>query len=315
VGCWNHPEYRAFWNATVEDLFRSYELDGFQFGAERQGPLCNMILNPTDGAATCFCPHCVARGKSQGIDADRARKGFVDLIGYLQSLRAGGSIAADGALSGFLRLLFRYPEILAWDYQYRLAREEVLAGMYGTIKRIKPAAPVGWHVDHWAVSMNPFYRAQMSYADMAAHSDFLKIVVYHAILGPRMGGFLNQLHRGVLADLPIEEVFNVYYDLIGYDKTIEPGPRDARTRGFSADYVDRETRHSVASAAGKTRIYPGIAFNIPGGPADDPETVHAAVHGAYRAGAAGIVLSREYEEMTLPNLRAAGAAVRELGAA
>ena len=24
TGCWNHPEYKAFWNATVEDLFRSY---------------------------------------------------------------------------------------------------------------------------------------------------------------------------------------------------------------------------------------------------------------------------------------------------
>jgi hypothetical protein len=29
VGCWNHPEYKAFWNATVEDLFRSYDVDGF----------------------------------------------------------------------------------------------------------------------------------------------------------------------------------------------------------------------------------------------------------------------------------------------
>jgi hypothetical protein len=30
VACWNHPDYRAWWNATVEDLFRSYDLDGFQ---------------------------------------------------------------------------------------------------------------------------------------------------------------------------------------------------------------------------------------------------------------------------------------------
>jgi hypothetical protein len=38
VACWNHPEYRAWWNATVEDLFRTYPLDGFQWGAERMGP-------------------------------------------------------------------------------------------------------------------------------------------------------------------------------------------------------------------------------------------------------------------------------------
>jgi hypothetical protein len=35
-GCWNHPEYKAFWNATVEDLFKSYDVDGFQWGAERR---------------------------------------------------------------------------------------------------------------------------------------------------------------------------------------------------------------------------------------------------------------------------------------
>src|SRR5581483_11668811 len=27
VPCWNHPEYRAWWSDTVEDLFRSYQLD------------------------------------------------------------------------------------------------------------------------------------------------------------------------------------------------------------------------------------------------------------------------------------------------
>ena len=33
---------------------------------------------------------------------------------------------------------------------------------------------------------------------------------------------------------------------------------------------------------------------------------------AYEAGANGIVVSREYEELTVPNLRAVGRAVREL---
>src|SRR4051812_46808728 len=35
VACWNHPEYVAFWADTMEDLFRSYDLDGLQWGAER----------------------------------------------------------------------------------------------------------------------------------------------------------------------------------------------------------------------------------------------------------------------------------------
>ncbi len=34
VACWNHPEYIAFWTSTAEDMFRNYELDGLQWGAE-----------------------------------------------------------------------------------------------------------------------------------------------------------------------------------------------------------------------------------------------------------------------------------------
>jgi hypothetical protein len=77
------------------------------------------------------------------------------------------------------------------------------------------------------------------------------------------------------------------------------------------DYVHRETRRSVASAAGKTKIYPGIGFNVPGA-SDDPETIYQVVKKAYDAGANGVVASREYEEMTVPNLEAFGRAVREV---
>ncbi len=312
TGCWSHPEYKAFWNATAEDLFSTYELDGFQWGAERESPLLNVLLNGNSTSACCVCEHCIARNKKLGIDADRARKGFTEIAAYVGGLRAGNPKPAEGALAGFVRILFRYPEVLAWETQYRAAREEILQGMYTTIKKIKPTAPVGWHVDHWAISMNPIARWQMSYEEMSPWSDYLKVVVYHACLGPRMLSFLSNMNRGIMGDLPLAELFNVYYDLLGYDKTTEPTAAQAARQGFSAEYVGRETAHSVASANGKTKIYPGIAFNVPQSPADDPEVIYQAVTKAYQAGAAGIVASREYEEMTVPNLKAVGRAVREL---
>jgi hypothetical protein len=79
--------------------------------------------------------------------------------------------------------------------------------------------------------------------------------------------------------------------------------------------VYRETKRSVASANGKTKIYPGIGFDVPWGNATmpaDPEEVYQATLEAFEGGAAGIVVSREYEEMRAPNLRAVGRAVREL---
>ena len=46
------------------------------------------------------------------------------------------------------RILMTYPEILGWEYHYRLGREAIGDAMYRAVKRVKPSAQVGWHVDH-----------------------------------------------------------------------------------------------------------------------------------------------------------------------
>ena len=51
---------------------------------------------------------------------------------------------------------------------------------------------------------------------------------------------------------------------------------------------------------------------MPGSPPDDPESVYQATLKAFEAGAHGIVVSREYEEMKVANLRAVGRAFREV---
>ena len=313
TGCWNHPEYIGFWRATVEDLFRSYDIDGFQWGAERASPLANIIQNGNDSSATCFCEFCRARGKAAGIDPERARLGTESVLKYVQGLRASPQTIkpADGVAAGFLRILLRHPEVLAWDYQYRLSREAVMKTMYDQAKRIKPAAPVGWHVDHWATTMDIIARAAMSYAEMAPWSDYLKVVMYHAVTGPRVRTWVTNVQRSVLNELTVEEALDLHYDLFGYDKTLRPKPNAPTPPDTWPDYVYRETKRSVASAEGKTKIYPGVGFNVPGA-TDDPETIYRVVLKAYEAGANGVVASREYEEMTVPNLEAFGRGVREV---
>jgi hypothetical protein len=316
VACWNHPEYRAWWNGTVEDLFRSYRLDGFQWGAERMGPLMNVISPWNDAAPACFCEFCVARGKDKGIDPERARKGFEELYVYVRGMMNGKPRPADGVFVGFLRVMIRYPEILAWEYQYRQSREEVQAGMYRTIKAIKPEADVGWHVDHQPSSWDLVYRAEMPYAEMAPYSDFIKFIAYHDVLGPRIRyWYLERFQKTILGELSLEESLDLYYALFGYDKKVEPKLDELANKGFSPDYVLRETKRSVASAEGKTKIYTGIGFDVPWGNQHieaDPDAVYQCVMKAFEAGANGIVVSREYEEMRVPNLRAVGRAIREL---
>ena len=71
----------------------------------------------------------------------------------------------------------------------------------------------------------------------------------------------------------------------------------------------------MASSENKTKIYTGIGFDVPWGNHHidaDPEAVYQCVRKAFEAGANGIVVSREYEEMRVPNLKAVGRAMREL---
>lgn len=310
--CWSHPDYKHFWKAIVGDMFNHYDLDGFQWGAERMGPLMNIILPWNDNKDACFCEHCRARGMAAGIDPDRAREGYRKLYDYVMQLKSDAPKPAEGVYTMFLRLIIRYPEILSWQYQYRLSREDIHADMYKTIKAIKPEASVGWHVDHQPSSWDMVYRAEMSYAEMAPHSDYIKLILYHGVLGPRIHDwYLKRFQSTILSEVSLEDSLNIYYDTFGYDKHVEPGVGELKAKGFSPDYVYRETKRSVASAGGKTKIYAGIGIDVPGSPPDDPELVYQATRKALEGGASGIVISREYEEMKVPNLEAIGRAVRE----
>ena len=182
--------------------------------------------------------------------------------------------------------------------------------MYQTIKSIKPDAIVGWHVDHQPSSWDIVYRAEMSYEEMAPYSDYIKLILYHGVLGPRIRNwYLDRFKKTILSEISLEQSLELYYDIFGYDKNVEPGLDELSTKGFSPEYVYSETKRSVASANGKTKIFAGIGIDVPGSPPDDPVTVYQATIRALEAGAGGIVISREYEEMQVPNLEAIGKAV------
>lgn len=310
--CWSNIEYINFWNALVDDMFHSYDLDGFQWGAERMGPLMNIILPWNNNPPACFCEHCIRRGNSANIDSGRAREGYRLLYEYVQKLMTDGPKPSEGVFTLFLRFLIRYPEILSWEYLYRQSRENLQREMYMTIKKVRPESIVGWHVDHQPSSWDMVYRAEMSYEDMAPYSDYIKLILYHEVLGPRIRSwYLDRFKKTILSEISLEQSLALYYDLFGYDKNVEPGVDQLAGKGFSPDYVFRETKRSVASAAGKTKIFAGIGIDVPGSPPDDPARVYQATIKALEGGAGGIVISREYEEMHVPNLNAIGIAVRD----
>jgi len=139
-------------------------------------------------------------------------------------------------------------------------------------------------------------------------------VLYSNCAGERMRSFTDSVHGNVLGDGPPDEMLQVLYHQLNYQ---EAPYRQVAAAGFSADYVERETRRAVDGVAGSaTQVWPGIDIDVPVGAGSShctPESVGKTVKAVFRGGGQGVLLSRNFLEMKPENVAAAGAAVRELG--
>jgi hypothetical protein len=312
--CFNNPNYRNWLLGAVEDYARSYEIDGIMWGSEREGAFSNMLRGTNPRTVTCFCPHCEAKARSRGIDVGRARAGFEALTVFVEAGRQNKK-PIDGYYVTLWRLMLRYPELLAWEMLWTDSLRETYAAMYQRVKSVKPEIGVGWHIWH-NNSFSPIYRAEQDLSELHQHSDFLKMVMYHNCGGERMAGYIRNAGRTMYADLPQQESLDFHYRVLGYE---HEKPLDQLAKaGFSADYVYEEAKRAREALNGtKTQLWPGIDIDIPTdvklSSRSSPEGTRGAVLAAFRAGSDGVLLSRKYSEMRMENLRAAGAAVRELG--
>ena len=315
--CFRNPNTREFWLGLFEDQLRSYgELDGLMWGSERQGPLNNALGashgdGPRPSEAACFCTHCLEAAKKEGINADRARQGYLALERWINGMREGRK-PADGAFVTFWRILVEQPEVLAWERLWNEGLRDTYRAMYQKAHAIAPAKPMGWHIWH-TNSFAPFYRAEQHYGEFGKYSDFLKVVMYNNCGGPRMARYVRNVNGTLFGDLTPEETMQLVYRIQQYpnEKPLDRIVAD----GLSADYVLRETRRAVAGAPAGLQIWPGIDIDIPTGANEkktQPDDVFQAVTAAVKGGAHGVLLSRKYSEMRLDNLRAAGRALQEL---
>jgi hypothetical protein len=210
-----------------------------------------------------------------------------------------------------MRTLFQFPEILSWHSLWNDSYHEVRSELYGTAKAIAPHKPFGFHMVQ-NITFSPFYSAIDDYAKVADYSDFLKIATYNNAGGPRMAHFLDRLCGTIFADATPAEFQATYYKMMGYK---ESQISQIVTDGLSPEYVASETRRAIADTERKVQIYPGIDLDVPTAPGEKhtkPDDVRAAIKAAFGAGANGVVLSREYHEMWLANLSAAGETLRQV---
>jgi len=127
-----------------------------------------------------------------------------------------------------------------------------------------------------------------------------------------MASYLDRLSATVFHDASPKDFLSFYYKIMNYQ---EAPYTELPAKGLSADYVARETRRAVAAAGGRVKIYPGIDIDVPTKKTDKrtkPDDVRHAVRAAFDAGADGVILSREYVEMWLANLSAAGETLKQI---
>src|SRR5438445_1616211 len=180
--CLFHPGVRAFWTGLAGDLCTSYDTDGILFFNERNGPLLNALgashaQSIASSRVNCFCEHHQEAARRAGLNFERAREGYQKLDQFVQAALQGER-PSDGYFVEFWRLLVEWPEIIAWDRLFDVAKHQVLAEVNAAVKRVRPGLQVGFHVEH-VNSFNPIFRATRRYEDLAQKADFLKIVVYN----------------------------------------------------------------------------------------------------------------------------------------
>jgi hypothetical protein len=157
----------------------------------------------------------------------------------------------------------------------------------------------------------------MDFEEIAKFSDFIKPVLYSNCAGERIKSFDDCVRKNVFGDLEPEQELQMLYRMLDYPKE---APYDqVLQKGLTPDYVERETRRTADDAAKsgrKVEVWPGIDVDVPvpaGASECTTEYVKQTVLAAFKGGAQGVVLSRNYSEMNPDHLAGAGAALKELG--
>lgn len=309
--CTNHPDYRNWWHAIIEDHCRNYDLDGIMWCNERRSPLDNMI---SGNAPNCFCDHCYTKAERLGIDVERTRAAIREVHEYFQEAR-NGTAFVDGAFIEFLRVLFRNPEVLEWERFWLEHNNKALdKELYGIVKWCAPEMSFGlnvWNRNHF----NPFRKAQWPWEEQTLYADWVKPITYQHQSGLIYTREMKAFHESILRDFDPDEITPVMYKILGLD---EAPWSDLVQEGMDPDtYVYGQCHDAVRGVNEKAKVYMGLGVDAPRTREDQakctPDIVYRSVKATYRAGGDGIIFAPAYAGMNLTNLDGGAKALEELG--
>lgn len=308
LGCINHPAYRDWQLALVEDIYKTYAIDGFKWGVERWGPLHQTLMGDPPA---CFCTHCGAVAREHGVDQQRMLAGYRTLWESVRGWQSAAYSTESSPAIDLIQILSAYPEILAWEHLWTERYLSLHREIYGMAKWLAPDRPFGLGLWHYYF-INPLLRAEWRLREFTASMDFISPILYRWPEGSRVASFLGTLTAGPGTGFTAAELFSGFTKILG----LELGSLDdVVAGGLPADYVSQGISIVRRLVGPIMPIYPGIGIDVvqEGIPREmEPGDVEEDIRSAYRAGADGLVIARNYAEMRVENVKAAGVALRGL---
>ena len=311
--CLEHPAYRGWWHALIEDHCRNYDIDGIMWCNERRSPIDRLVSGL---APTCFCTHCV---RARCVDpvtsipegsASGMRRPALGTSGEL----VPATTSVDGALIDFLRVLLENPEILLLERHWVRRNKDLDKELYGVTKWCDPNLEFGlnvWNRNHF----NPLRKAQWPWAETKDYADWVKPITYQHQSGQIYVKEMTAFHENILRDFTPPEFTPVMYRILGLDEA--PWDDLISTGLGPGTYVGGQCRDTIAALDGELPVYMGIGVDAPRVSHDQakctPEIVYESVKATYEAGGEGVIFSPNYASMNLSNLDGAARALEELG--
>ncbi len=306
----DNTDYRNWILSMVEDQVRNYDLDGVMWCNERRSPLDQMIVGQAPGD---FSAAARREASERGIDVERVRLAFRDVVAFFQKARAGEPFA-DGAFIEFLRVLLANPEVLIWERFWLERNKDLDRELYGLVKWCNPDLSFGlnvWNRNHF----NPIRKAQWPWAEQTLYADWVKPITYQHQSGLVYALEQNDFHKTILRDFTPDELTPLMYKLLGLNEA--PWPELVQTGMDPDSYVYGQCESAVRGVNGEAKVYMGIGVDAPRTREDQakctPDIVRRSVLATYRAGGDGVVFAPNYASMKLSNLDGAAAALSELG--
>ncbi len=182
-----------------------------------------------------------------------------------------------------MRLLERYPEILAWNRLWLESKHSIRKQTYSIVKAIDSSRVVGWHIRHQGRGVSPIVRADMDYEEFVPISDFIKPAMFSNPAGWRFHRCTQAWRNSLLGDLDDETAASLMYAILGFEP--EGSLEEVKSKAFSPEYVRREVMHARERLAGRVPLYAGIAAITYAQHKTVPEATAVAVQADIRAAA------------------------------